>query len=197
MLIKFLSNGVQQHVENSVGRAMIAGSLAVEVKPPAPVPPTPVWSVRRDPSGYVLIEMKLGCMGAGSPSPNSPRFVATFKGDPDKIHDRKDHTGKLYSSAFGRPVPLQIVNEYRWARQNPDAVRPVSSVTDDYNKDHAEKLARLNQQAYKPVISEHDALEAQDGHNREVAMGATPVSQDGPIFGSGGKDLFDLLNGRK
>src|SRR5260370_42547220 len=115
MVIKFLSNGAEQHVSHEVGRGFIAAGLAQEIKPPAPAPLTPVWSVRRDMSGFVLIEMKLGTMGAGSSSPTAPRFVATYQGEPDKIHDRKNSAGP-YSSAFGRPVPKEIVDEYRRAR---------------------------------------------------------------------------------
>ena len=181
MLIKFLSNSVEQHVENSVGRALIAGSLAVEVKPPAPAPPTPVWSVRRDTSGFVFIEMKLGTMGPGATSPTAPRFVATYQGDPDKIHDRKNSAGR-YSSAFGRPVPKEIVEEYKRARRNPDVVRPDhSKITDDYNKDHAETLAAMNRQAFKPVVAEHEALDAQANKeaNKNLPVLVTPANKDG------------------
>ncbi len=175
MLVRFLSNNVEHHCSNEVGRALIAEGRAVEVKPPAPAPPTPVWSVRRDVNGFVFIEMKLGVMGPGATSPTAPRFVATYQGDPDRIHDRKNSAGP-YSSAFGRPVPKEIVQEYKRARKNPDAVRPENKVTDDYNRDMADKLAVKNREAFKPKVSENDALEET---KKSLPVLFTPSDKDG------------------
>jgi len=220
--IKYLNNNSEDHVDRNLGRSLIRAGLAVEIVPPPAPPPIPVWSVRRNnSSGFVLIKMELGVVGAGAYKNDvdpqtrevrrvavmtTPKLEAFFDGDPAFIHDRKFPDGKPYSSVFGRAVPEEIVKEYKRARRNPDACRPVSTVTDDYNKDHAATLAKMNQTAFEPVISEHESLAAaQAGKSLPVLLitkhprdqqplnESEGVSQHGPQFG----DYFDPKEGWK
>ncbi len=145
MLVRFLSNNVEHHCNNEVGRALIAEGRAVEVKKPAPPPPEPVWTVCLDPSGYVAIKLELGKLGPSPENPQgtSPKSVQWYQGDPKTIHNRKYADGTPYSSAFGRPVPKEVVDEYRRARRDPEVCRPVDTVTDDTNRDMAALLKSL------------------------------------------------------
>lgn len=168
MRIKFLSTGAEQDVPNWYGKAEIAAGRAEEVKRAAPVW-TPNWSVERDAAnGYVFVRMTMGAMGEGAPGgAGTPRVVQTYAGDPDLIHDRRDSTGRAYCSSFGRPVPDEILKEYRKAWKNPDARRPTGpKTTDDWNKDMAEKLAHKNSLPL-PAVSESEALEAHAAQQRE------------------------------
>ena len=187
MLIKFLSNGVQQHVENSVGRALIAGSLAVEVKPPAPAPPIPVWDVVLDQSGFVCIKLTLGRLGKSPENPQgtSPKSVQFYQGDPAKIHDRKYPDGGVYSSAFGRPVPDDVLRAYIAARRNPDVCLPVPRTDDGYNKEHARDKAQADQRtklrACAALIPEAQALAAQANPATDLIVIPDPFKH----FGTG------------
>lgn len=173
MRIKFLNNGVEKDVQNAVGQGFIDAGLAEKVQKAAPVW-QPVWSIEREASnGFVFIKMKLGVMGEGAPGgAATPRVVQTYSGDPDKIHDRKDSTGRNYSSAFGRPVPDEILKEYKKAWKNPGARKQAGPTTrpeervNDYNVEMAKDLARMNAKPL-PAISESEAIEAQVESERE------------------------------
>lgn len=172
MHIKFLNNGAESHVSNEVGRGFITAGLAEEVKKAAPVW-QPVWSIERDMSnGFVFVRMKLGVLGEGAAGgAGTARVVQTYAGDPDLIHDRRDSTGRVYSSAFGRPVPDEILKEYKRAWKNPDWRKPESTYenamrTDDTNSEQAKDLARMKAKPL-PAISETDAVEAHAAVERE------------------------------
>jgi hypothetical protein len=179
MLIKFLSNGVEQQCENAVGRGFIAAGLAEEVKKAPPAPLVPGWSVIYDESKYVAIKMELGFLGSGalvrsngkdrlgphliSATVPIAQTVAYFHGDPDKIHDRRDHTGQAYCSSFGRPVPVKVIEQYRAARRrNPKACAPLMPYRVMEHEGNAAMAKTLkNRDVYKPVVTEHEALESQ------------------------------------
>jgi hypothetical protein len=186
MHIKFLSNGMEQHVSGEVGRGFITAGLAEEVKKVA-VPIVPLWSVILDESGYVAVKMELGTLGPGalvtsaasssvdrkliSATVSTPRTVAFYHGDPDSIHDRKDWRGQVYCSAFGRPVPKEIIDQYRKARKNPKACAPaipLRLIHHTGNDTHRAEMEFRNQpeKLFKPVVPEHEALAVEEESNQ-------------------------------
>jgi hypothetical protein len=174
MRIKFLSTNAEQEVPNWYGKAEIAAGRAEEVKKPTIGQLQPVWSVEVA-HGFVRIVMKLGTMGAGAPGgAATPRIVQTYSGDPDLIHDRKDSNGRKFCSAFGRPVPDEILKEYRKAWKNPQARKPEGpKVTDDYNKVMAADLARRQTRPFVPV-SETEALDAHEAVGKDKGIMVPP-----------------------
>lgn len=178
MKVKFLSNGLEQHVSGEVGRGFITAGLATEVKA-VPVPPAvPQWSVIVDESGFVAIKMELGSIGSAKGSAPvhgmkpAPQTVAFYQGDPDSIHDRRrwtpqGQTGELYCSAFGRPVPEDIVKQYRKARKNPKAVAPampLKPIHHNGNDSMKSEMAFRNtpEKLFKPAVPEHEAIAAEE-----------------------------------
>jgi hypothetical protein len=168
VLIRFLSNGTEQQVQNEVGRGFITAGLAEEVK--KVIPPVVLdWSVIRDESGYVAIKMELG--QANDLGKFVAKGVSFYHGDPDKIHDRKDWRGQVYCSAFGRPVPGEFIEQYRKARKNPKACAPAIPLRPIHhtgNDTHRAEMEFRNQpeKLFKPVIPEHEALAAEEESNK-------------------------------
>jgi hypothetical protein len=193
MLIRFLSNGAEQQVSNEVGRGFITAGLAEEVqKVPAPKL-EPSWSVIRDESGYAAIKMELGTMGPGvlvrrhgdepqghrlpliSKLQPTPQTVAYYHGDPDKIHDRMDWRKQVYCSCFGRPVPKEIVEQYRKARKNPKACAPAMPLKLRNRNDNAEMAQEMDrrnapEKLLRPVITEHEALAAEEAKSATLVV---------------------------
>jgi hypothetical protein len=197
VLIKF-TNGNEQHVSGEVGRGFITAGLATEVKKVIE-PVVPEWSVILDESGFVAIKMELGSIGPGAIAAHTkgrtpvrgtkptPQTVAFYQGDPDSIHDRRrwtpqGQTGELYCSAFGRPVPEDIVKQYRKARKNPKAcapAMPLKSIHHIGNDSMKSEMAFRNdpQKLFRPVVLEHEALAAE-----ESSEGAKlPLIEIGPV----------------
>jgi hypothetical protein len=170
MHIKFLSNGMEQHVSGEVGRGFITAGLAEEVKKVV-VPIVPRWSVIHDESGYVAIKMELG-QTKNDLGKFVAQSVAFYHGDPDSIHDRhqwapQGQTGEPYCSAFGRPVPKEIIDQYRKARKNPKACAPAIPLRPIHhtgNDTHRAEMEFRNQpeKLFKPVVPEHEALAAEE-----------------------------------
>ncbi len=46
--------------------------------------------------------------------------IRHYRGDPDCIHNRRDHTGREFCSALGFPVPVEIQKEYlrQWKKNS-------------------------------------------------------------------------------
>jgi hypothetical protein len=156
MFIRF-PNRQELHVENSIGKAFIAAGQATEVTKPVPKL-EPKWSVWRDSAGYVGIKMELGAQ------------VSYYHGDPDRIHDRKDWRGEQFCSAFGRVVPVSVVEEYRAARfKNPESIAPLMPYRPARNDNvaAAREQEKKNKTAYKPRVSLREALEAQRLENQK------------------------------
>jgi len=206
MKVKFLSNGLEQHVSGEVGRGFITAGLAEEVKP-APAPPiVPEWSVIRDESGFVAIKMTLGKLGNGAlvatptillghrqpkavpgNTAGTPKYVAFYQGDPDTIHDRRrwtaqGQTGELYCSAFGRPVPEDIVNQYRKARKNPKACAPAMPLIPIHHSGNDSMKSEMEfrnapEKLFKPSVTEHEAITAEESSERAKL----PTLDIGPV----------------
>lgn len=126
MLIRYLTNGVEQHVQNQLGRSLIAAGLAQEIPPKGSLldqtrarlaaqmgsAPAlePKWAVvtepyadLQDPNKHVLaIRMDLG------------KQTSHFFGYPDQVNAKKEWDGGCrYLNGFGREVPEEIAKEYR------------------------------------------------------------------------------------
>lgn len=188
MLVKYLNNGVQQHVENALGRSLITAGLAEEVKKQAVVP-EPVWSVVFDPGGYVAIRMEMGVLAPNSIGAKPQAMtVAFYNGDPKFIHDRRDHAGNAFCSAFGRRVPDEVLSEYKKVRKaaRPERLAPALPHVPDseYNRDMAASLERLNQaqrqRAENLPKSEREALIAEGFSPDGQGTGRTTV--DGVVL---------------
>jgi hypothetical protein len=118
MLVRFKSTNEECHVENAAGRAYIAQGLAEQVIIPPTPPPAPEWSVTtylnpQTHQEFLSIQLKIG------------KVIRFYDGHPEAIHNRHDHTGRAYCSAFGWPVPEEHEREYkrRW-NQEPHLAAP-------------------------------------------------------------------------
>lgn len=187
MLIRYLNNRVEQHVENQLGRSLITAGIAEQVSKEF-VLPEPAWSVVYDPAGYVAIKMELGTLQPNSAG-GRPQVmtVAFFNGDPKYIHNRRDHLGNEFCSAFGRSVPSEIIKEYKKARKTarPERITPPAQVPDnEYNRDQAATLNHLNQvqrqRAENLPKSEREALIAEGFDPDGQGIGRTTV--DGVVL---------------
>lgn len=125
MKIKYLNNGVEDHVENQLARSLIMAGLAEEVtqpekKLPAPVP-TPQWSVEINRAStsqpHVYIALRVG------------QGIYRYFGHPQLVNAIHSWDGgKRFLSGFGRECPEEIRAEYEriWT-ENPN-LRTVSAM---------------------------------------------------------------------
>lgn len=111
MKIRYTTNGVESHVQPSIGKELVKAGIAVEVARDAsdgPPPPPRVY----DPSCVPQPEWSVGtrdnldkgqCLAVVMRLPNAISF---YTGTPQGLNDR----------VFGRPVPKEIREEYtkRW-----------------------------------------------------------------------------------
>ncbi len=194
--IKYHNNGAESHVRPELGRELIRAGLAVEIPNKSLAeslreqhrPMTPEWSVIRDEGGYVAIKMEMGTTSGhnivgGHLDPrqksvvtkSTPSRVGYFSGDPKKIHDRKNSAGE-FCSAFGLPVPQEIIDQYArlWAKESNRAPQMPYSLSamaiSDANKEHAERLAKKNADdkvvaAARPDVQEKQVVAAQEAAN--------------------------------
>jgi hypothetical protein len=177
MLIRFKATGEESHVDNAAGRAFIASGLAEEVKKSPTPPPKPEWSIIYDESGYVAIKMEMGAIGPGAIAGydkngrampllgKTSAMVSFYLGDPDLIHNRRDHTNRLYCSAFGREVPEDVIRQYRAARRRkPNSCAPgICIPVNQSNTQHALEMADARKRETIPVhVSEAEATSAQN-----------------------------------
>jgi hypothetical protein len=139
MLVRFKVTGEECHVENAAGRAYIAQGLAEKLIIEPTPPPAPEWSVTEflNPQSHetwLVIQLKI--LGQ----------FRQYCGHPDKIHNRQDHTGRLYCSSFGCPVPDEILREYKRRWQDSPALRApeLHQATDETNKRAAREKKKFD-----------------------------------------------------
>jgi hypothetical protein len=80
-----------------------------------------------------------------------------FAGDPSRIHDRRDHSGREFCSLLGFPVPVDIQKEYvrRW-KQNPGKREYVPGIA------RANELSKQDGLTWQAdTLNSNDAMEAE------------------------------------
>jgi hypothetical protein len=187
MKIRILASGEIRHIDNSTGSALISAGLAELISKsdsPAPQPgdykpPQPKWSVivvtlettitlAGRQQKFLAIRREVSRPLAGQRRNSQPGVVSYTLGGftdsswcslpPDFVHDKKYANGEVFCSAFGCPVPPEILAEYKrqW-KANPDLRapyegRPVPNRPDDPKADKAAIETRVENAAVAGVV---------------------------------------------
>jgi len=122
MKIRYKNNGVTDNVERNLGTSLIRAGIAEELQPlVAPlhheIKPVVFSVVLIGTPAYVAIRAE-----------RDGRFLADYYGSPDAVHNKKNHDGSPYSTAFGRAVPDEILADYKKQWKNKKLRAPLPAV---------------------------------------------------------------------